>query len=121
MSTKKPSERALVELAWEEVARALFVARGIRSGLWHLAVRVQFAATTAGFELVASEETSIPQRMGMPTGMVGMQGLVLIPVEKPGLMVFDAAGGSLEGVPAKKVVSGLKAKKRAPARQTAPR
>lgn len=116
MSTAKPAERATLDFAWDEVARALFVARGIHSGLWHFAVKVQFAATTV--EMSAPDGASIPPRMGMPTGMVGMQGLALIPVDKPGPMVFDAAGDAPQGVLTKNAASGLKAKKRAPARRT---
>ena len=82
MSTKKV-QTTPVEFAWEEVARSLFVAQGITSGLWHLAVKVNFAATTV------KTEPGSPD--GMPTGMVGMVGLALIPAPEPGLMVFDAS------------------------------
>lgn len=95
MSTAKPTkESASVEIAWNDVARALFAARGIRVGLWHLAVRLQFVATTAAIEITTrgGAPANLPVS-AMPTGMVGMQGLVLVPVEKPGPMVFDAAGG----------------------------
>ena len=82
MSTKK-AEITTVEFAWEEVARSLFIAQGITSGLWHLAVKVNFAATTV------KTEPGSPD--GMPTGIVGMVGLALIPAPEPGLMVFDAS------------------------------
>ena len=84
MSTKK-AEITTVEFAWEEVARSLFTAQGISSGLWHLAVKVNFIATTVKIE------TGPGSPDGMPTGMVGMVGLALIPVPEPGLMVFDAS------------------------------
>lgn len=105
MSTAKPTkELAAVDIAWDDVARALFAARGIRVGLWHLAVRLQFVATTASIEIKAGggAAANFPAS-GMPTGMVGMQGLVLVPVEKPGPMVFDAAGdGASHAAPSKK-------------------
>ena len=83
--TTNQLEAGAVELEWEEVARSLFNSQHITHGLWRLAVKVHLAAITAQFEI----QPGVP--VGMPTGLVGMAGLALMPVTEPGLMVYDAS------------------------------
>lgn len=91
--TTKDAVTKTVELAWADVARSLFASQGIRSGLWHLAVKVNFAATTA------MVEPGMPK--GGPICIVGMEGLALIAAPGPGMMVFDAAALSPSSRPLK--------------------
>lgn len=81
--------RAAQEYAceWDEVARALFAAKGITSGLWRVAVQVNFSAFTG--EMRAADST---EAKAMPSALVGMGGLVLQRATEPGLLVYDAAG-----------------------------
>lgn len=84
MSTKQLAPPKVIELDWEQVARALFASLGIDEGFWHLGVQVNFGATTAGW--------GDPEKaMALPTGLVGMKGIGLNPAQGPGPMVFDAS------------------------------
>lgn len=74
------------EFEWGHVASSLFQDQGIDRGLWRLAVKVHFAALTGQFQMAPDGPT-----VGLPTGMVGMAGLALMPATEPGPMVFDAS------------------------------
>jgi hypothetical protein len=67
--------------SWEQVARALFVAADVRSGLWRIGGSLKFAATMTG-----PSEAQM-----MPSGVVAVEELVLVPVDAPGPLVFDAS------------------------------
>lgn len=70
---------------WDEIAAALFAAKGIRSGLWRLAVKLRFAGLTSGWTDDGGTTLVIP------TGLIGLDGLVLFRATEAGPMVFDAA------------------------------
>lgn len=67
--------------SWEQVARALFVAGDVRSGLWRIGGSLKFAATMTGPSEAAM----------MPSGVVAVEQLVLVPADAPGPLVFDAS------------------------------
>ena len=73
---------------WSDVARLLFKAKGINSGYYRLALKLRLAGTTAPF----SEEKGGASQF-LPTGMIGIDSLALMPADAPGPMVFNAAGG----------------------------
>jgi hypothetical protein len=105
----EPDEHADFEVSWGEVAAAVFKARGIKSGLWRLAVRLQFAGTTLGWH--AGEGPT----QHKPTALVGVESLVMFPVTEPGPMVFDAAetvAALAEAGPAARAKAKAKAKPR---------
>lgn len=72
------------ELDWNEIAAAVFQSLGIRTGLWRIGVKLQFAALTGDWQKEGGAADS------MPTGITGFAGLVLFPSAEPGPMVFDA-------------------------------
>jgi hypothetical protein len=73
------------DLEWHEVAKAIFQAKGIETGLWRVAVRLQFNPTT--FRWLEPDDTLV----GYPTAMVAIKSLALFPADKLAAMVFDAA------------------------------
>ncbi len=77
------------DFAWEDVAKALFVARGIDSGLWRLGVRLQFGGVTNQWQ---SGPEDAPR--ALPTALVGVDGVALWSVDGPGPMVFEAGPDS---------------------------
>lgn len=113
--TTKQTNTETIEFAWVDVAQSLFAIRGINRGLWRLAVKVNFAALTAQVETTPGATP-----IGMPTGMIGMAGLALLPVTEPGLLVFDAAAMSAgqrpARAPAKKAAAKNIGGKRLPAK-----
>lgn len=68
---------------WSEVADALFKARNIDSGLWRVGVGLRFAAANTG-----PNDGSM-----MPSGITAVESIVLINVDAPGPLVFDASRG----------------------------
>lgn len=80
MSTSVPEH----EFNLEEIAAALFAAKGIESGLWRLAAKIRFAAITAAAKDGANTTP-------MPTGVVSFEGLALFRSDAPGDLIFDAA------------------------------
>lgn len=70
-----------------QIAAAALAARGIKQGLWRLAMRLNFAGLTS--EWKAGDESGPGFRL--PTGLVGISGLALIPATEPDDLVFDAA------------------------------
>ena len=93
------------EFGFEEIAAALFAAKGIESGLWRVAAKLRFAGATAGF-------VDAKGVVNLPTAMVGIEGLALFPVTEPAHLVFDAATGKAANVPAKRAAAkpGAKSK-----------
>lgn len=86
MATKaEPDSNQLrvTTLGWAEIAKALFIARGIEDGLWHVGSLMHFGALTAGWEGMGN--------VALPTALVGVAGVALTKVEAAGPMVFDAA------------------------------
>ena len=73
------------DFAWEDVAKALFVARGIESGLWRLGVKLQFAGVTSQWQSGPDDASG-----ALPTALIGVEGVGLWSVEDPGPMVFSA-------------------------------
>ena len=67
---------------WEEVARSLFVTRGLSNGLFHLGVGLKFAGLTAQWGEAVGNSA--------PTAMIGVAHLALTPATVPGPMTFDA-------------------------------
>lgn len=80
-----PVNADMVEFDWDDVAGALFQAQGIKQGSWRLAVKINFAALTGQFQVAPDGPL-----VGLPTGMVGIAGLALMPATEAGPMVFDA-------------------------------
>lgn len=93
----KTENRAIVELDWPDVAKALFTAKGITAGHWQVAMKLRFAGTTAEFGEASTGETE-----ALPTGLVGINAIALMPVDGPGPMVFDAAASTSSRTPGKK-------------------
>ncbi len=93
----KTENRAIVELDWPDVAKALFTAKGITAGHWQVAMKLRFAGTTAEFREASTGETE-----ALPTGLVGINAIALMPVDGPGPMVFDAAASTSSRTPGKK-------------------
>lgn len=75
-----PQPQPFHEFPWEEVARVLLKAKGITSGLWHVGLRLQFAATAVG---------PTPTEL-LPGAIVGVQTVTLTQVDQPGPLVYDA-------------------------------
>ncbi len=83
----EPADHTMSEVSWAEVAAAVFRARGIKSGLWRFAVKLQFAGTTLGWQ----PSDGITQHR--PSALVGVDSFAMFPATEPGPMVFDAAEG----------------------------
>lgn len=77
-----PKDPDLV-FSWEEVAAALFVKKGITSGLWRIGVRLRFAAANTG----PSDD------LMMPSGVMGIDAVALTKVDALGPLVFSASPG----------------------------
>jgi hypothetical protein len=75
-------------IPWETVARLLFKDLGVSEGLWHLGVGLRFAGITSSWQEPGSTEIDL-----LPTALVGMTGLGLRKVDRPGAMVFVAPTG----------------------------
>jgi hypothetical protein len=71
------------EFDWQQLGRLMCQDRNISSGYWRVGVKIAFSATTVDWQR--------PGNGTMPTAMVGMGGLALLPEEGPGPMVFDAS------------------------------
>lgn len=67
--------------SWQQVVSALLKEHNVTSGLWTAGVSLRFAALNSG----PSEEQM------MPSGLVGVESIVLSPATQPGPLVFDAA------------------------------
>jgi len=83
---KEPVPLAMQEFDLAQLAAAAFAARGITKGLWHVAMKLQFAGLTADWADGGGGVTG-----AIPTGMIGVVGVALLPVTEPGPLVFDAA------------------------------
>ena len=82
-----------IELNWSELARAVFKAKGIKSGLWQFAVKLRFA----GMNMQISTTESTPDRsLAVPSSVTAIEGVALFPVQIMGPMVFDA-GSTAKG------------------------
>lgn len=68
----------------EDVAYALMRQRGITEGLWRIGCTMRFGGVTLGWESGGNVDH-------LPTGMIGLTGIGLTPVNAPGELVFDAA------------------------------
>jgi len=90
------SKHEMVDLDWQEVAAAVLAARGIKTGLWRFAARLQFAATTVSWRPEDGAESH------KPTGLIGIEGLAMMHADAPGPMVFDAATLSRAASPSKR-------------------
>lgn len=116
MSTTNDSHK--YEFGWNELVPLLFAAKGITDGLWHVGVRLRFAGANAGPTLAEV----------LPSGIVGMSAVTLVPVKEAGPLVYDAKALASVGV-AKSAVGSKAAKsakseaaeraKKAPLRRTA--
>lgn len=78
-----------VEFSWPQLAKILFEAQGIKSGLWQLAVKLRFAALN--MQLSESPEMVLDPAAAVPSSVTALEGLALFPASQPGPMVFDAA------------------------------
>lgn len=92
-----------IEFSWQQVAAALFRFHGVSSGLWRIGAGLRFAAANTG-----PNESEM-----MPSGVVGVEKLVLARADGPGPLVFDAAQLS-------KLAPSPSAKKAATGRRTTP-
>lgn len=92
------------ELDWAALAAAIFSAKNINDGLWRLAVKMRFAGLTTNWN---DPDGSV---LTSPTGLVGVEGVVLFKAEEPGPMVYSA---SLPDAVAKPVVKRARSVKKA--------
>lgn len=72
-------------LSMAELASAIFKAEGITTGFWRLGCHLRFAGSTFGYEEADGAVSYLP------TGLVGVVGMGLTPVDGPGELVFNAA------------------------------
>lgn len=83
------TEKLVHEFPWGDVAQALFQAKGIKKGLWRVAVKMHFSAASGLW----------PEELGtkgpLPTGSIGVAGLALFETDTPSALTFDAATGQL--------------------------
>lgn len=91
-----PTTLPTIELEWPEVAKILFAAKGITSGLWRVALKLHLAAITLRFE-----EQNSRKGEDLPTGLIGIRSIALFPADAPGPMTFDAAASLLPSAPGK--------------------
>lgn len=75
---------------WEDVVRALLASKGIKSGLWRLSVTINFAGTTIPWQKQPGPEGQADEQY-LPTGLMGIAGVMLLPADAKGPMVFDAS------------------------------
>ncbi|WP_457325937.1 hypothetical protein [Roseateles sp. P5_E11] len=85
----------------EELAAALFTCHGITTGLYQVGCSLRFAGATMNWQPMGSEGFH-------PTAMVGIEAIGLKPVDKPGVLVFDAGQLSRAKPAAKKRASPRK-------------
>lgn len=85
MTTKLTTEIPEFVMDWADVAKALFVEKGITEGLWRIGVQLRFAGVTINWMNPDNQEIS------SPTAMVGVEGIALFKAAELGPMVFDAA------------------------------
>jgi hypothetical protein len=78
--------RNSIAFTWADTAGALLAAQGITEGLWFVGVSLHFAGGINQWKQEPSGEMHLA-----PTGLVGIQSLVIAPANVPGPMVFDAA------------------------------
>lgn len=78
-----------IELTWPQLAKIIFEAQGIKTGLWQIAIKIRFA----GMNMQISEDPSEPQdpSLAVPCSMTAMEGFALFPAKAPGPMIFDAS------------------------------
>lgn len=105
-----------MEFTWPQLAKIIFDARGITTGLWHIAVKIRFA----GMNMQIADDPSAPQdpTLAVPCGLTAIEGVALFPVSAPGPMIFDAAQML---TPASKVAKATASKPRAAAKKAAAR
>lgn len=75
-----------IAFTWADAAGALLAARGITEGLWFVGVSLNFAGGVNQWKQEPSGDMHFA-----PTGLVGIQALMIAPADEPGPMVFDAA------------------------------
>ncbi|PSL86259.1 hypothetical protein C7T35_02080 [Variovorax sp. WS11] len=75
-----------IAFTWPDAAGALLAAQGITEGLWFVGVSLNFAGGVNPWKQEPSGDMHFA-----PTGLVGIQALVIAPADGPGPMVFDAA------------------------------
>ena len=88
--TTSISPRENVDYEWEDIAAALLAAKGIRAGLWRVSVMLHFTGVTMNWTPVQAEGSN-PTTDPLPTALVAIKSLALVPVDDPGPLVFDAA------------------------------
>lgn len=94
------------EFNFEQLVAALFAARGITEGLWRVAVKLHFAASTG-------EWVNDGLKSSLPTGLLGVAGIALISAKEPGPLIYDAAafGATKVASPSKAVTRKVGKKK----------
>lgn len=76
----------LIRVSLHEAAVAALKARKVSTGLWRIAAGMRFAAITADYLENATGVTEF-----LPTAMVGITDIALIPVDSAGPLVLDAS------------------------------
>ncbi len=78
-----------IELTWPQLAKIIFDAQGITTGLWQIAVKIRFA----GMNMQIADGPSAPEdpTLAVPCSLTAIEGIALFPVNAPGPMIFDAA------------------------------
>lgn len=114
MTTEVNDDEPDFSFDWSEVAKAVFVAKGIKEGLWRVGAHLRFAGVTINWKMTEGQEVS------SPTAMVGFEGIALYKAEALGPMVFDAT--RLVGRKSHESLAAFEAQEassRAPASETA--
>lgn len=93
----------MIDIEWPEMARILLAAKGIKTGLWRVAVKLRQAGIIAEFQELGSKKTE-----HFPTSVVGIQAIALMTADGPGPMVFNAAEVAEETKPR---LSGLQSRR----------
>lgn len=81
-------EQPVHEIGWPELAELVFAAKGIKSGLWRLGVKIRFAAM--GMEFM-EREGNAGSITALPAAISAIESIVVFPADKVGPMVFDAS------------------------------
>ncbi len=105
---------SIIELTWPQLAKIIFDAQRITTGLWQIAVKLRFAGTN----MQIAGDPSAPQdpTLAVPCSLTAIEGVLLFPVNAPGPMIFDAAQTL---TPASKAAKATASKPRAVAKKAA--
>lgn len=106
------SAKNLFEFDTEALVRAMMVSAGIKTGLWRFATKYRIGTVAGHFGSTEAPDASLAALLA------GLDRAALIPADKPGDLVFDAAMLlAKKDVGAKAVVFAPAAAQKSPARK----